>query len=81
MTTVRAKGSGTQSKHSVVSVPVISVPGPLHFDRDLLFFSLGALEPLLLKSIPAFSRKVVAKGKSPFCPALNIFCLLSGRES
>ena len=43
--------------------------------------SQGALEPLLLKSIQAFSRKVMAKGKSPFCPALNIFCLLSGGES
>ncbi len=43
--------------------------------------SQGALELLLLKSIKAFSRKVVAKGKSPFSPALNIFCLLSGKNT
>ncbi len=35
--------------------------------------SQGSLGPLLLKSMPAFSRNVVAKGKSPFSPALNIW--------
>ncbi len=52
--------------HSFVKGKIYLFCHYLFLRAIFLLDNQGALEPLLSKSIPAFSRKHVAKGKSPF---------------